>query len=451
VKIFEYFLVSRRVVTPDRVGPAAILVRGSRIADVLPRPDSGPPPPLPAGIPVTDVGNSVVMPGLVDTHVHINDPGRADWEGFETATRAAVAGGVTTLLDMPLHCIPPTTDREAFHAKGEAAAGRLRADVGFWGGVVPNNTAELSPLRAAGVFGFKCFLCPSGVAEFPPVSDHDLLLATEKIGDAPLLVHAESPALLREWEGSSRSYSSYLASRPRAVEGEAIARVIRLSQVSGTPVHILHLSSADALKPLAKARREGIRVTAETCPHYLTFASEEIEDGATEFKCFPPIRESENRERLWQGLADGTIDMIVSDHSPSPPGLKKKDSGDFREAWGGISSLGLTLAAVWTAAKKRGFGIGDLARWMSEGPAGLAGLTPWKGAIAPGRNADFVVWNPEAQWTVDPGGLSVRHKLTPWAGHALLGVVETTYLKGRRIFESGKILSTPRGEILLSA
>ena len=422
-------------------------MRGGRIAEVISRPG----PPLPAGIAVHDVGQSVVMPGLVDTHVHINDPGRAEWEGFETATRAAASGGVTTVLDMPLNSIPPTTDREAFHAKGEAAAGRLRVDVGFWGGVIPGNTAELSPLKAAGIFGFKCFLCPSGVPEFPPVTDHDLLLATENIGDAPLLVHAESPGLLRDGEGNSRDYSSYLASRPRAAEEEAIARIVHLSAVSRTPVHILHLSSAGALEALAKARGEGIRVTAETCPHYLTFASEEIKNGATEFKCSPPIRESENRERLWQGLADGTIDMVVSDHSPSPPALKKRSTGDFHEAWGGISSLGLTLAAVWTAASERGFSVADVARWMSAAPAKLAGLTPWKGSIAAGRNADFVVWNPEEVWRVEPESLHVRHKLTPWAGRVLSGVVETTYLKGRRIYERGEFLSTPRGELLLSA
>lgn len=452
--MFEYVLRSRRVVRPEGVGPAAILVRGGRIADVFPEARATPSLPLQGDIPVTDVGDSVVMPGLIDTHVHANDPGRSDWEGFETATRAAAAGGVTTLIDMPSHSIPPTTNREALDRKGQAAAGRIRVDVGFWGGLVPGNLAELTPLRAAGVFGYACCLCPSGVPEFPAVTEHDLLLATERLAETPLLVHAESPEKLRPWEGRRDSHASHLASRPRAAENAAVARIVRLSRVSRTPFHILHLSSAEALETVARARAEGAQVTAETCPHYLVFSAEEILDGATEYKCAPPIRERENRERLWQGLADGTIDMVVSGHSPSPPELKKKDSGDsgdFSEAWSGISSLGLTLAATWTAARDRGFGFDDLARWLSAAPAKLAGLSPWKGEIAAGRNADFVVWNPEADWTVEPAKLHLRHKLTPWAGRALKGIVEATYLKGRKIYSRGDFLSTPRGEILLSA
>ena len=447
----EYILRSRRVVRPEGVGPAAILVRGGRIADVIAERGSGEPAAGPPGITVTDVGDSVVMPGLVDTHVHLNEPGRTEWEGFETATRAAAAGGVTTLVDMPLNSVPPTTNREAFHKKGEAAAGRIRVDVGFWGGLVPENTAELSPLRAAGVFGYKCFLCPSGVPEFPAVTEHDLYAATERLGDTLLLVHAEWPARLRDWQGRPDSYAAYLASRPRAAENEAVARVVRLSRESRTRVHILHLSSAEALDTVAKAKSQGLAVTAETCPHYLCFSAEEVADGATEFKCAPPIRERENRERLWQGLAAGTLDMVVSDHCPSPPELKKRDSGDFAQAWGGISSLGLTLAATWTAASERGFGLEDLTRWLSAAPAKLAGLSPWKGAIAPGKNADFVVWDPETSWRVEPSKLHQRHKLTPYAGRVLKGVVAATYLKGRKIYERGEFLSTPRGEILLSA
>ena len=449
--MFEYVLRSRRVVRPEGVGPAAILVRGGRIADVFPEARETPSAPPPAGVPVTDVGDSVVMPGLVDTHVHIHDPGRADWEGFSTATEAAAAGGVTTLIDMPCGSVPPTTNRDAFDAKGMAAAGRIRVDVGFWGGLVPGNAAEISPLKAAGVFGYKCFLCPSGIPEFPEVSDHDLLVATERLGETPLLFHAESCPKLLPFEGKRESHASHLASRPRASENEAVARIVRLSRFSRTPVHILHLSSSEALETVARAKDEGIRVTAETCPHYLVFASEEIADGATEYKCEPPIRERENRERLWQGLSNGTIDMVVSDHRPSPPELKKRDSGDFQEARSGISSLGLTLAALWTAARERGFGLADVSRWLSEAPARLTGLTPWKGAIEAGRNADFVVWNPDQRWRVEPSKLHLRHKLTPWAGRELEGVVEATYLKGRKIYDRGRFLSTPRGEILLSA
>lgn len=445
---FEFILASRRVVRPEGVGPASILVRGGRIAEVTPGAAAA---PRTGGIAVTDVGDSVVMPGLVDTHVHVNDPDRAEWEGFETATRAAASGGVTTIFDMPVHSVPPTTSRDAFHEKTEAAAGRLRVDVGFWGGLVPGNLAELSPLRASGVFGYACSLCPSDVPEFPAVTEHDLLLATERLGDTPFLIHAEWPSLLRPWQGRPEKYASYLDSRPRAAENEAVARVVRLSRESGTPIHILHISSAESLDAIARAKGEGMSVTAETCPQYLCFDSEEIPDGATEFKCAPPIRERENRERLWRGLADETLDMVVSDHCPCPPEAKKRDSGDFAEARGGISSLGLTLAATWTAASERGFSLEDLARWMSAAPARLAGVSAWKGAIEAGKNADFVVWNPETQWRVEPERLHQRHKLTPWAGSVLKGVVEATYLKGMKIYERGEFPSSPRGEILLSA
>ena len=443
----EFILRSRRVVLPEGVGRAALRIRGRRIAQVLRDGSAGA-----AGgeIPVTDFGGSVIMPGLVDTHVHVNEPGRAEWEGFETATKAAASGGVTTVIDMPVNSIPPTTTHEAFHAKVQAAAGRIRVDVGFWGGLVPGNAAELAPLRAAGVFGFKGFLSPSGVSEFREVAEEDLRAAMPRLERGPLLVHAEWPALLAPMEGSPRAYASYLASRPRTAENQAVERIVHLCREFRTPVHILHLSSAEALEALSLARSEGLPLTAETCPHYLFFAAEEIPEGGTEFKCAPPIRERENRERLWAALGQGVIGMVVSDHSPSPPELKLKESGDFSAAWGGISSLGLTLAAVWTGASERGFGLADVARWMCAAPARLAGLTAWKGAIAEGLYADLVVWNPEERWTVDPARLHQRHKLTPYEGQVLKGVVEATYLKGERIFERGVFHSAPRGEILLS-
>jgi allantoinase len=443
--VSEFILRSRRVVRPDGVGPAALRIRGGRIVEVMTGAAA-----TREDVPVTDVGDSVVMPGLVDTHVHVNEPGRDEWEGFETATRAAAAGGVTTLFDMPLNSIPPTTNRDAFHAKAEAAAGRISVDVGFWGGLVRDNETERLPLRAAGVFGFKSFLSPSGVPEFPEVSEEYLRGAMARLEDTVLLVHAEWPQHLRSPEGDPRRYSSYLASRPRAAENEAIARLVRLCRETRSPVHILHLSSAESLETVARAKAEGLPVTAETCPHYLCFAAEEIADGATEYKCAPPIRERENRERLWAALGEGVLDMVVSDHSPSPPQLKRRESGDFAQAWGGISSLGLTLAATWTAASERGFSLSDIARWMCAAPAELARLTPWKGAIAVGRNADFVVWNPEESWTVDPARLRTRHRLTPYAGRELKGVVEATYLKGEKIFADGKFLSDARGEILLA-
>ena len=442
----EFLLRSRRVVRPEGVGPAALRIRGGLIVEVIP----GAAGEAASDVAVTDVGDSVVMPGIVDTHVHVNDPGRAEWEGFATATRAAAAGGVTTLLDMPLNSNPPTTTRDAFHAKVEAAAGRIRVDVGFWGGLVRDNAVELLPLRAAGVFGYKAFLSPSGVPEFPEVSEQDLRVAMTLLGDNRLLVHAEWPEHLRPWTGETRSYAGYLATRPRTAENDAVTRLVRLCRETGTPVHILHLSSADSLETIARAKAEGLPVTAETCPHYLFYAAEDIPDGATEFKCAPPIRERENRERLWTALGEGVIDMIVSDHSPSPPSLKHRESGDFARAWGGISSLGLTLPAAWTAASERGFTLSDIARWMCAAPAKLAGLAPWKGTIAEGRYADLVVWNPETSWTVDPARLHTRHKLTPWAGRELKGAVEATYLKGEKIYADGEFLSDPLGEILLA-
>jgi allantoinase len=391
------------------------------------------------------------MPGLVDTHVHINEPGRTDWEGFETASRAAAAGGVTTLLDMPLNSLPPTTTTKGLEAKRRAAEGRCFVDVGFWGGLVPGNTEELLPLLDAGVFGFKCFLAPSGVPEFDEVREGDLRAAMPPLVErgALLLVHAELPDRLNlAWNEKRRSYASYLASRPGAAEEEAAALLVRLSRDSGGHIHVLHLSSAEALAPLAEARREGLPITAETCPHYLFFAAEEISDGATQFKCAPPIREASNRESLWKALREGAIGMIVSDHSPAPPGKKMLGSGDFREAWGGISSLELTLAATWTAASERGFSIADVAEWMCRAPARLSGLDRRKGVLAPGADADIVVFRPEESFEVVPEGLHQRHKLTPYSGRILKGVVEATFLRGKRIYDQGGFPAGPIGELL---
>jgi allantoinase len=445
--VADFVLRSRRVVLPEGVGRAALHIRGRRIARVLRGRAAD---AAGGGVAVTDVGDAVVMPGLVDTHVHVSEPGRADWEGFATATRAAAAGGVTTLIDMPVNSLPPTTTRDAFHSKVEAAAGRIRVDVGFWGGLVPDNAAELAPLRAAGVFGFKAFLSPSGVPEFPEVAEADLRAAMPPLAGGPLLVHAEWPDLLTPVTENPRAYTNYLASRPRTAENEAVERIVELCREFRTPMHILHLSSAGALETLALAKSEGLPLTAETSPHYLFFAAEEIPDGATEFKCAPPIRERENRERLWAALGQGILGMVVSDHSPCPPQLKLRESGDFSAAWGGISSLGLTLSAVWTAASERGFTLADVARWMCSEPARLAGISPWKGAIAEGLYADLVVWDPEETWTVDPARLHQRHKLTPYAGRVLKGAVEATYLRGEKIFDRGEFPSEPRGEILLS-
>ncbi|HTD52256.1 MAG TPA: allantoinase AllB [Thermoanaerobaculia bacterium] len=443
----DFTLKSRRVVTREGVREACVQVRDGRITEVSDLSEET------RGTTVVDLGDKVLMPGVIDTHVHVNEPGRTEWEGFATATLAAAAGGVTTLLDMPLNSIPPTTSVDGLRAKAESAAGRCRVHVGFWGGLVPGNERELAPLRSAGVFGFKCFLAPSGVPEFEPVTDRDLTAAMARLAkmSAVLLVHAENPdRIAAQWNGPADSYDAYLSTRPPAAEIEAVERMIRFSRQTGARVHILHLSSADAADAVAGAKREGLPVSAETCPHYLTFASEEIPKGATEFKCAPPIRGSENRERLWAALAEGSIELVVSDHSPAPEELKHRESGDFARAWGGISSLEVSLAAVWTGAAARGFSVADLARWMCAGPARLAGLEAWKGSIAPGLDADLVVWDPEASWKVDPALLHHRHPLTPYAGRILRGKIEATYVRGTRIFEAAEFTGPPSGEILLS-
>ena len=440
-------LKSRRVVAPGGVREAAVRIADGRILEVADR--SAPS----RGAVVVDVGDRVLMPGVIDTHVHVNEPGRTEWEGFATATRAGAAGGIATLVDMPLNSIPPTTSLEALHAKAEAAAGRCRVHVGFWGGLVGGNGIELERLRSAGVFGFKCFLVDSGVPEFPPVEESDLAAATGRLAalSAVLLVHAEDPARITPFgNGRADAYSSYLRTRPAEAETEAVARMVRLSRASGIRVHILHVSSAAAAEAVGAAKREGLAVTAETCPHYLTFASEEIPDGATEFKCAPPIRDRENRERLWAALTRGEIDLVVSDHSPSPAEMKCRGSGDFQKAWGGISSLELSLSAMWSIASARGFSMEDLARWMCRGPALLAGLGRWKGSIAPGFDADLVVFDPDVSWIVEPPKLRHRHPLTPYAGRVMKGRVEATYLRGRKVYEGGRFIGAPRGEILLT-
>jgi allantoinase len=456
----------KQVVLPGSIAPASIHISGDRITSIGSYED------LPAGCEVVEVSDeSILMPGLVDSHVHINEPGRTEWEGFETATRAAAAGGVTTIIDMPLNSIPPTTTVAGFDEKVAAANGRCFVDVGFWGGVVPGNADELAALYSAGVVGFKCFLIHSGVDEFRNVTEQDLRRAMPELTrlGAVLIVHAEVPGPisrtgipacpLGNTDGISRpeetdrnvcptQYTTFLASRPRAAENEAVALMIKLGREFGTRIHIVHHSSADALPMLLEAKTAGIRITAETCPHYLTFAAEEIPDGATEFKCCPPIRERENREQLWSALANGTIDMVVSDHSPCPPAMKSRETGDFLAAWGGISSLQLRLPIVWTEARRRGFSIQDLAGWLCSAPAGLVGLGNRKGAIATGFDADLVIWNPDKEFKVDGNALLHRHKLTPYNDRVLHGVVEKTFLRGRKIYDGGEFDSEPRGLLL---
>lgn len=381
-----------------------------------------------------DAGDSVVMPGIIDTHVHVNEPGRTEWEGFETITRAAAAGGVTTILDMPLNSIPATTSVDALEQKREAARGKSLVNVEFIGGVVPGNADQIIPLAEAGVKAFKCFLTPSGVAEFANVAESDLREAFPYLARTglPLMVHAEDPSCLVTHRGASRHYADYLASRPVEAERRAIELMVRLMKEVPTRVHIVHLSSASSLEIIRDAKARGLPITVETCPHYLTFAAEEIPDGATEFKCAPPIRSSEERDALWDGLIAGDIDLIASDHSPCPPSMKESN-GDFFGCWGGIASLQLALPAVWTEARKRGASPERIAQWMSLATATLAGLDNRKGRLAPGFDADIAIWNDEASFVVDADSLFHRHHLTPYAGRELYGAVETTFVAGEKI------------------
>jgi allantoinase len=417
---------SRRVLIGNELRAASVHVADGRISRVTAWEDTAIDGEL------VDVGESVVMPGVIDTHVHVNEPGRTEWEGFASATRAAAAGGVTTFLDMPLNSIPATTCVDALRAKRDAARGKTVVNVEYIGGVVPGNAGDIEPLAAEGVRAFKCFLTPSGVDEFPNVTERDLREAFPQLARTglPLMVHAEDPALIREAPaGSARDYASYLASRPVEAERSAIEMIVRLMRECPTRVHIVHLSSARSLDVVRAARAEGLPLTVETCPHYLTFAAEEIPDGATEFKCAPPIRGRDEREALWQALIAGDIDSVASDHSPCPPDMKAPH-GDFFAAWGGIASLQLELAAVWTGAKQRGASIADVSRWMSSGPAALAGLSR-KGSLTPGYDADLVIWDPEALFVVESSRLEHRHHITPYDGSELFGVVRHTVVGGR--------------------
>ncbi len=432
MRVPELVIRAKRVVTEDGVRPATVTVSGGLITDVGPYESE--PGQLGGQAAVTDLADDeVLLPGLVDIHVHVNEPGRTSWEGFATATRAAAAGGITTIIDMPLNSLPPTTGAEALLAKQAAAQGQCHVDVGFWGGAVPGNERARPGLHKSGVFGFKCFTIDSGVPEFPPLDDAGLRRAAEQTArlGSLLLVHAEDAGIIaRALQPGGPDYSSFLQSRPQAAETMAIARVLEHAGDTGARVHILHLSSAAALPLLAAARRDGILVTVETCPHYLALAAEQVPAGATEYKCCPPIREGTNRELLWQALRAGIIDCVASDHSPCPPELKHAGDGDFAAAWGGIASLQLSLPAVWTQARARGFGLADIARWMASRPAQVAGL-PAKGTIAPGRDGDLVAFSPDETFRVDPGRLFHRHPVTPYAGQTLAGVVRRTWLRGQ--------------------
>lgn len=437
---FDLVIRGQRVLTAAGTSPCEVGVRGGKVAAVE---------PLGVGLSGTEVielaDDETLLPGLVDTHVHVNEPGRTEWEGFASATRAAAAGGVTTIIDMPLNSIPPTTTVDGLNRKREVAERQAFVDVGFWGGAVPGNKADLRPLHDEGVFGFKCFLLPSGVDEFPHLDAEELEedLTELKSFDSLMIVHAEDPhAIEHAPHAGGDRYAAFLASRPRGAENKAIAEVIERARRTGARAHIVHLSSSDALPMIASAKRDGVRLTVETCPHYLTLTAEEIPDGATAYKCCPPIREAANRELLWKGLADGTIDCIVSDHSPSTLDLKDLENGDFAVAWGGVSSLQLGLSLVWTEARHRGIPLEQVVSWMARRPAELARLAT-KGQLALGYDADFSIFAFEDSFVVDAAKLRHKNPITPYDGKTLSGVVRRTFLRGREI--DGL---TPRGQLL---
>jgi allantoinase len=442
--------LSHRVATPNGIRPGAVLVRDGKIGGFVPASE------IPANIAVHDFGESSILPGLVDSHVHINDPGRTEWEGFETATRAAASGGCTTLVDMPLNCLPATTTVAALAAKRKAAHQRCWVDWLAWGGLANDNASanqdEIEALAAAGVAGFKCFLIYPGIEGFTMVTEPDLRAALPHVARTglPLLVHAELPGPVDQATQHLRDadwsrYSTYLQSRPEEAELTAIRLLLSLCREYKFRLHIVHLSASAALVEFRAARAEGLPVSVETCPHYLHFCAEEIPDGATLCKCAPPIRSRDNREKLWQGLKDGIIDLVATDHSPCPPAMKRLEEGNFSTAWGGISSLSIALPVMWTEASRRGFTLSDLARWMCEEPARLAGCNARKGRIAEGYDADLVIFEPEAEFVVTEERLYYRYPISPYLGEKLRGVVRATYLRGQLVFSSGEFSGEATG------
>lgn len=441
--IHQLVIRAKRAVFPDGIRPAVVVVDDERITALL---EDGAAVEAREEIVVPD--DQVLMPGLVDSHVHVNEPGRTPWEGYESATRASLAGGITTILDMPLNSSPPTTTVDNLDAKEEAAQGKLSVDVGFWGGAVPGNIDQMAPLWDKGVFGFKCFTAHSGIDEYGYLGYEGVKEVLAKLAelDAVLIVHAEDSRILAEApQDITDQYATFLASRPRAAENTAIEQVLAAARETGARVHILHLSSAEALPAIRAAKQEGVKVTVETCPHYLTFASELIPDGATEYKCCPPLRENDNRKALWEGLKDGTIDHIASDHSPCTVDLKVKDTGDFGKAWGGVASVQLGLPAVWTAGEEFGIELSDIARWLAANPC-ASFRVPGKGSIAVGNDADFAVVAPEETFVVDVEDLEHKNKISPYQGRTLRGVVKRTVLRGRTVdrdSKAGRIVRRP--------
>ena len=440
----DFAIASQKVLTLEGEKPAAILIKGEKILDVVSIEN------IPENCPTEDMGNNVIMPGLVDTHVHINEPGRTDWEGFETATKAAAAGGITTLVDMPLNCIPVTTTVDALNQKIIATKDQLWIDCGFYGGLIPDNIQDLESLADAGVLGFKAFLSPSGIDEFPNISEKHLrealpILAKKGI---PVLVHAELENGATSSE-ENKTYKYFQESRPKSWENNAIKLLIQLCREFNVHIHIVHLSSADILPEIAQTRKDGFPLTVETCPHYLHFSYERISDGDTRFKCAPPIWNGENRENLWAGLEEGIINFITSDHSPCTPELKNLEAGNFEKAWGGISSIQFALPVIWTECKQRGYSLEQLINWMSKQPAKFIGKDQQKGQISPGFDADLVCWNPDKKYIIKKEAIHHKNKLTPYEGESLYGVVNATFLRGQKVYENGQFLGNPKGKIIL--
>ena len=447
--MFDLVLISTRVITPDGMKKAAVQISGDRIVAVTDAPSKG-------DFILVDLGDKVLMPGIIDPHVHINEPGRRDWEGFNTATKAAVAGGVTSLVDMPLNASPVTTTVEALEDKIKITRDQLHTNCGFWGGIIPGNENEIEPLIEKGVLGFKAFLTHSGIDEFPNVTEDDLRKAMPIIAKhgLPLLVHCELETTQNlevnpDSHRDQNSYNEYLASRPKEWENSAIELMIRLCEEFNCKTHIVHLSSADAITSIKKAKDKGLPITVETGQHYLYFSAENIEAGQTAFKCAPPIREETNRKQLWAALKEGIIDFVATDHSPAPPHLKEISSGNFMKAWGGISSLQFSLPVLWTAARKENCSITDISKWLCERPAILPGLQHRKGMIREGFDADFVVWDPEKQFVVRQNIIRHKHLITPYLNEELYGVVEQTWLSGKKVFDQGKFLHLNKGNLLL--
>ena len=442
--MFDIAIKSTKIITPEGEKNGVVIIKDGLIIDIAASLDN-------ADERLIDVHDKIVMPGVIDPHVHINEPGRTEWEGFNTATKAALASGITTLVDMPLNSSPVTTTAKAFDKKLSAAKNNLHTNCGFWGGVIPENENEIEPLIDKGVLGFKAFLTHSGIDEFPNVTEADLRKAMPIIAkyNLPLLAHCELTSPLSLGEGTGvRLYQNYLASRPRKWEDDAIALMIRLCEEFNCRTHIVHLSSSNSIEQITNAKQKGLPLTVETAQHYLYF-DDIIHDGWTQFKCAPPIREKENNDKLWEALKDGIIDFVATDHSPCPPEMKCMNTGDFMKAWGGIASLQFALPILWTEAMQRGCTLNDIAKWLSENPAKFLGLNK-KGKIEKGFDADIIVWDPTAMFAVTPDIILHRHKITPYVMQILAGVVEQTYLSGKKMFDAGKFLHLNKGKIILS-